>query len=96
MMLAKLRENRPSLVRWLLGILLVPALAGLFSGLVWAMDQRIQEQMGSIVDDQMDRREINYLQHQKRVRDLTPQEARDLDYYKEQLRIRQLGQHPHL
>jgi len=58
---------------------------------VWAMDQRIKQQMGSIVDNQLDTRQIQYLEHQKRTRELTTQEKRDLDFYKEQLRLRQDG-----
>ena len=56
---------------------------------VWAMDQRIKQQMGSIVDNQLDTRQIQYLEHQKRTRELTTQEKRDLEYFKEQLRLRQ-------
>ena len=58
---------------------------------VWAMDARIQQQMGTIVEDQMDKREIQYLEYQKRNRELTTQEKRDLEFYKEQLRLRQVG-----
>ena len=56
---------------------------------VWAVDQRISQKMGSIVDNQLDTRQIQYLEHQKRTRPLTTQEQRDLEYFKEQLRLRQ-------
>ena len=90
-MFDKLAEHKTQTVRWLVGLLLVPGLYAVFTGLVWAMDAHIQEQMGTVVEDQMDRREIQYLQFQKRTRSLTEQERRDLEYYQEQLRLRQLG-----
>ena len=72
--------------------IIYPAIAAALIPLaVWGMDMRIQQQMGTVVEDQMDRREIQYLEHQKRNRELTTQEKRDLDFYKEQLRIRQIG-----
>ena len=55
---------------------------------VWAVDMRIQPKMGSEVDDQLDKRQIQYLEHQKRTRELTAQEKRDLEFFKEQLRLR--------
>ena len=55
------------------------------------MDARIEQKMGSVVDDQLDKRRIQYLEHQKRSRELTTQEKRDLEYFKEQLRLRHMG-----
>ena len=55
---------------------------------VWAVDMRIQQKMGSTVDNQLDKRQIQYIEHQKRTRELTAQEKRDLEYFKEQLRLR--------
>ncbi len=73
-----------STTKWLIALLL-PLLA---TGAVWGIDARIQQQMGTIVEDKMDMREIDYLEHTKRQRDLTEQERRDLDYYKERMRLR--------
>lgn len=78
-------------MKWFAGIFAIP----IFYGIVWAMDTRIEQKMGTVVDDQMDRREIQYLEFQKKSRELTDQEQRDLDYYKEQLRVRQLGESVH-
>ena len=69
-------------------ILIAIATAACLPLAVWAMDQRIKQQMGSIVDNQLDNRQIQYLEHQKRTRELTTQEKRDLEYFKEQLRLR--------
>lgn len=57
----------------------------------WGMDAHIEQKMGTVVEDQMDRRQIQYLQFQKKNRDLTEQEKRDLEYFEEQLRIRHAG-----
>ena len=69
--------------------LIAAAIAASIPFMVWAVDQRISQKMGSIVDNQLDTRQIQYLEHQKRTRELTTQEKRDLEYFKEQLRLRQ-------
>ena len=72
------------MVKWLVGLFALPV----FYGVVWAVDMRIEQQMGYIVEDQMDRREIRYLENKKLHTDLTTQEERDLEYYKESLKVR--------
>ena len=57
----------------------------------WGMDAHIEQKMGTIVDDQLDKRQIQYLEFQKKNRDLTEQEQRDLEYFNEQLRLRSVG-----
>jgi len=69
----------PKWVKWLGAGILVP-----FA--VWAMDARVQQQMGYTVSAQFATEQIEYLEHAKRSRTLSPQEQRDLDYWKERLK----------
>ena len=57
--------------------------------MVWAVDMRVQQQMGTVVQQQMAVEQIEYLEHVKRTRALSEQERRDLEYYRSRLeRIR--------
>jgi len=53
--------------------------------LAWAVDARIEQQMGTIVQEQMNTQELERLDYIKRARGLTDQEKRDYDFYKAQL-----------
>ena len=57
----------------------------------WGMDAHIEQKMGTLVDDQLDKRQIQYLEYQKKNRTLTDQEKRDLDFFKSQLETRHKG-----